>query len=82
MTGIGVIGGGATVMEGGTAHSTATAATIWSTGAIGATPAFHRYEITVLNTFLTLLVFEPIKGLIDNRHSGGSTRNGPDEDGR
>jgi putative Mg2+ transporter-C (MgtC) family protein len=85
MTGIGFIGGGAIVKEGGTAHGTATAATIWSTGAIGAAVAFHRYEIAVLVsllTFLTLLVFEPIKGLIHNRHSGGGTRNGPDEDGR
>jgi putative Mg2+ transporter-C (MgtC) family protein len=85
MTGIGFIGGGAIVKEGGTAHGTATAATIWSTGAIGAAVAFHRYEIAVLVsllTFLTLLVFEPIKGLIHNRHSGGGTRNRPDEDGR
>lgn len=85
MTGIGFIGGGAIVKEGGTAHGTATAATIWSTGAIGAAVAFHRYEIAVLVsllTFLTLLVFEQIKGLIHNRHRGGGTRNRPDEDGR
>jgi putative Mg2+ transporter-C (MgtC) family protein len=71
MTGIGFIGGGAIVKEGGTAHGTATAAAIWATGAIGAAVAFHRYEIAVLVAFLnffTLSVFKPIKGLIRNKH--------------
>ena len=74
MTGIGFIGGGAIVKQDGTAHGTATAAAIWGTGAIGAAVAFHRYEIAVLVAllnFLTLLVFKPIKGLIDNRHEDG-----------
>jgi putative Mg2+ transporter-C (MgtC) family protein len=71
MTGIGFISGGAIVKEGGTAHGTATAATIWSTGAIGAAVAFHRFEVAVLLTFLnffTLLVFKPIKSLIRRKH--------------
>lgn len=70
MTGIGFIGGGAIVKEGGTAHGTATAAAIWGTGAIGAAVAFHRFEIAVLVTLLslfTLLAFKPIKGLIRGR---------------
>lgn len=73
MTGIGFIGGGAIVKYGGTAHGTATAASIWSTGAIGAGVAFHRYEIAVLLTvltFLTLVLFRPLKVLIRNRHTG------------
>jgi putative Mg2+ transporter-C (MgtC) family protein len=72
MTGIGFIGGGAIVKHGGSAYGTATAASIWSTGAIGASVAFHRYEIGILLTlltFFTLLIFKPLKGLIRSRHA-------------
>jgi len=72
MTGIGFIGGGAIIKQAGTTHGTATAASIWCTGAIGAAVAFDRLGIAValaLITFLTLLVFKPIKGLI---HDGPS----------
>lgn len=65
MTGIGFIGGGAIVKERGIAHGTATAASIWGTGAIGAAVAYGRYEIAVfvaLLTFLTLFLFRPLKG--------------------
>ncbi len=47
MTGIGFIGGGAILKENGSVHGTATAASIWNTGAIGAAVAFQRYEIAV-----------------------------------
>jgi putative Mg2+ transporter-C (MgtC) family protein len=79
MTGIGFIGGGAIVKQGGAAHGTATAAAIWGTGAIGAAVAFHRYEIAVLVTllnFFTLLALKPLKGLIRNR----SERDGRETD--
>ncbi|MCI0546194.1 MAG: MgtC/SapB family protein [Candidatus Rokubacteria bacterium] len=48
MTGIGFIGGGAILKEGGSVRGTATAASIWSTGAIGAAVAYSRYEIAIL----------------------------------
>ncbi|HKK14042.1 MAG TPA: MgtC/SapB family protein [Gammaproteobacteria bacterium] len=57
MTGIGFIGGGAILKGEGSVHGTATAASIWITGAIGAAVAWGRYEIGVvlsLITFLTL----------------------------
>jgi putative Mg2+ transporter-C (MgtC) family protein len=47
MTGIGFIGGGAILKDNGSVHGTATAASIWNTGAIGAAVAFQRYEIAV-----------------------------------
>jgi len=84
MAGIGFIGGGAIVKEGGTAHGTATAAAIWGTGAIGAAVAFHRYEIAVLVAllnFLTLLAFRPIKGLIRNRHEPRREDKNPAQEG-
>lgn len=47
MTGIGFIGGGAILKDNGSVQGTATAASIWNTGAIGAAVAFQRYEIAV-----------------------------------
>ncbi|MCS3903478.1 putative Mg2+ transporter-C (MgtC) family protein [Methylohalomonas lacus] len=47
MTGIGFIGGGAILKDGANVRGTATAASIWNTGAIGMAVAFHRYEIAI-----------------------------------
>jgi putative Mg2+ transporter-C (MgtC) family protein len=83
MTGIGFIGGGAIVKQGGNAYGTATASVIWSTGAIGAAVAFHRYEIAVLLTLLnlvTLTFFKPIKGLIHNKHGRRLVNDEDDKD--
>lgn len=55
--GIGFIGGGAILKEGGTVRGTATAASIWNTAAIGVAVAFDRFEIALilgLINFLTL----------------------------
>ena len=71
MTGIGFIGGGAIIKQGGAAHGTATAASIWGTGAIGASVAFHYYGIALaisVMTFLTLVVFRPIKTILRDGH--------------
>jgi putative Mg2+ transporter-C (MgtC) family protein len=70
MTGIGFIGGGAIVKQEGAAHGTATAASIWSTGAVGLAVAFDRYGIAIsvaLVTFLTLFLFRPIKQVMGVR---------------
>lgn len=64
ITGIGFIGGGAILKDGGSVRGTATAASIWNTGAIGAAAAFGRYEIGVilsLINFLTLRWLTPFK---------------------
>lgn len=50
--------------DGGNVHGTATAASIWNTGAVGAAVAFHRYEVAValsLVNFSTLRFFPPLK---------------------
>lgn len=68
MTGIGFIGGGAILKEGANVRGTATAASIWTTGVIGATVAFGQYEIAVLVgivNFLTLRFLTPIEEAID-----------------
>jgi len=47
MTGLGFLGGGAILKESGSVTGTATAASIWNTGAIGAAVAWNRYEIAI-----------------------------------
>lgn len=62
--GIGFIGGGAILKEGGTVRGTATAASIWNTAAIGVAVAFNRFEIAVVLgaiNFLTLRYLNPLK---------------------
>lgn len=61
--GVGFIGGGAILKEGASVRGLATAASIWTTGAIGAAVAFEREEIAVvlsLITFVTLRLLTPI----------------------
>jgi putative Mg2+ transporter-C (MgtC) family protein len=57
MTGIGFIGGGSILKERGSISGTATAASIWNVGAIGAAVAWLRFEIALvlaLANFATL----------------------------
>jgi len=64
ITGMGFIGGGAILKDGGSVKGTATAASLWSTGAVGCAVASHRPEIAVviaLTTFLTLRLLTPLK---------------------
>ncbi len=57
MTGIGFIGGGAILKHGASVRGTATAASVWNTGAIGAAVAFRRYEIAVILSLINFLTF-------------------------
>jgi uncharacterized membrane protein YhiD involved in acid resistance len=68
IAGIGFIGGGAILKEGSTVRGTATAASIWSTGVVGAAVGMGRYEVAIalsLLTFLTLKVLWRFKQRID-----------------
>jgi len=58
ITGIGFIGGGAILKEGGTVRGTATAASIWSTGVVGAAVAMGRYEIALALSLLNLVTLK------------------------
>ena len=68
VTGIGFVGGGAILKEGMSVHGTATAASIWNTGAIGAAAAMGRYEVAIvlslLNVF-TMRALIPLKKKLD-----------------
>jgi putative Mg2+ transporter-C (MgtC) family protein len=64
ITGIGFIGGGAILKGGGEVHGTATAASLWATGAIGVAVGLANYDVAVvicLFTVLTLYVLSRLK---------------------
>lgn len=63
MTGIGFVGGGAILKQGDRATGTATAASLWATGAIGAAVGYGQLDIAVvlsLVIFLTLTLLAPL----------------------
>lgn len=70
ITGIGFVGGGAILKEGATVKGTATAASIWNAGVIGASVAMGHIEIAIvlaaLNLF-TLRALLPVKNWIDRK---------------
>ena len=55
VAGIGFIGGGAILKDGVTIHGTATAASIWNVGAIGAAVGVGRFEIAVILAVLNIV---------------------------
>ena len=64
ITGVGFIGGGAILKQGARASGTATAASLWATGAMGAAVGYGLYDIAVvlaLTTYLTLRFARPLK---------------------
>ena len=72
MTGIGFIGGGAILKQDDGVQGTATAASVWSTGAIGAAVAFEHYDVAigiVILNFLVLKLFTPLKESLGDGNS-------------
>ncbi len=68
VTGIGFVGGGAIVKAGMSVRGTATAASIWNMGAIGAAVAFGRNEVAIVLAVLNLVTLEglvPLKKRLD-----------------
>jgi putative Mg2+ transporter-C (MgtC) family protein len=64
ITGIGFIGGGAILKHGNTVHGTATAASLWATGAVGVSVGLGSYDVAVtiaVFTFLTLRLLTLVK---------------------
>ncbi|MFC5423828.1 MULTISPECIES: MgtC/SapB family protein [Hyphomicrobiales] len=67
ITGVGFIGGGAILKHAGQASGTATAASLWATGALGAAVGFGLYDIAAilsLVTFVTLRCLGPLKEVV------------------
>jgi putative Mg2+ transporter-C (MgtC) family protein len=74
ITGIGFIGGGAILKQGSSVHGTATAASLWATGAIGVSVALGSYDVAItvaVFTFLTLKLLTLVKETDDLK--GGKT---------
>jgi putative Mg2+ transporter-C (MgtC) family protein len=74
IAGIGFVGGGAILKDGGTIQGTATAASIWNTGAIGAATALGKYEIAIVLSLLNLFsmrALAPVKKRIDTAVEAG-----------
>ncbi|MFP4163298.1 MAG: MgtC/SapB family protein [Chitinispirillaceae bacterium] len=76
ITGMGFIGGGAILKGEKTVTGTATAASLWNTGAIGTAVAWQRYDMAILLStlnFLTLRYFSAVKKKVggpQNKHKG------------
>lgn len=71
MTGIGFIGGGAILKQGDRARGTATAASLWATGAMGAAVGYGQLDIALILsvvTFLSLVLMSPLRRVI-HEHS-------------
>lgn len=74
ITGIGFIGGGAIVKHGTSVLGTATAASLWATGAIGAAVGLGAYDVAVV---ISLLVFATLRFV---QPHGGANRDGAAKD--
>src|ERR687897_3208992 len=55
ITGIGFIGGGAILKNGGEVHGTATAASLWATGAIGIAVGLANYDVAMVICVFTII---------------------------
>ncbi len=78
ITGIGFVGGGAIVRSGDRVRGTATAASIWATGAIGISVALRRYEVGVLValvTFACLCAMPLVKNVVGDNGDDHSRAN-------
>jgi putative Mg2+ transporter-C (MgtC) family protein len=69
ITGMGFIGGGAILKHGGSVRGTATAASLWATGAIGLAVASQRLEIAIVISAVTFFTLRFLKPLIRARRS-------------
>jgi putative Mg2+ transporter-C (MgtC) family protein len=75
VAGIGFIGGGAILKDGANIRGTATAASVLSAAAIGASVAMNRLGMAVCLTLLNLIALRalmPIKNRLDGRSTGKS----------
>ena len=73
ITGMGFIGGGAILRRENSVKGTATAASLWITGAIGVSVGLGSYDVAVLlslATVVTLLVLPPLKRLTKDGDAG------------
>lgn len=68
ITGMGFIGGGAILKNGGEVHGTATAASLWATGAIGVATAVQAYDVAIVVTGFTVITLYALGPLKRDKH--------------
>ncbi|HWQ13645.1 MAG TPA: MgtC/SapB family protein [Roseiflexaceae bacterium] len=76
ITGIGFIGGGAILKSGTSVHGTATAASIWLTGAVGAAVAYGLFEIAVTLSVINFVTLRWLGGIKARLRASGSQETG------
>ena len=84
IAGMGFIGGGAILRQKDSVKGTATAASLWATGAIGTAVGLGSYDVAIvlsLITLLTLWILSPLKPELVAEPAGGSS-NSPAEESR
>lgn len=73
ITGIGFLGGGAILKDGSTVRGTATAASVWSTGAIGAAAGFGLFGVAVLISIINFATLRMMTRFEDHPRAPEST---------
>jgi putative Mg2+ transporter-C (MgtC) family protein len=68
IVGIGFVGGGAILKDGNAVHGTATAASIWATGAIGTAVGLGTLDVAVAIAVLTFLTLKLLPILKDDKN--------------
>jgi putative Mg2+ transporter-C (MgtC) family protein len=82
ITGMGFIGGGAILRLKDSVKGTATAASLWATGAMGTAVGLGSYDVAVvlsLITLLTLWILSPLKSELVQEPDGAETGEGEGE---
>ena len=70
ITGIGFIGGGAIIKQGGAVQGTATAAGLWATGAIGAAVGLGSHDVAIVIALFTIATFRFLSPLKEQATPG------------
>lgn len=74
ITGIGFIGGGAILKQGASVRGTATAASLWATGAIGTAVGLGAYGIAALVAVFTIITLKWLTPLKDEAREEGAVQ--------
>jgi putative Mg2+ transporter-C (MgtC) family protein len=72
MTGIGFIGAGAIIKQGGDVRGVATAAAVWTTGGIGACAAYGYWPLAISLSVINLIILD-VTSRLARRASEGDT---------
>jgi putative Mg2+ transporter-C (MgtC) family protein len=80
LSGIGFLGAGAILKEGASVRGTATAASVWMTGALGAAAAFAQYEVAIVLSLAAFLILRLLSRHEEERQAEREGGKGEDED--